>query len=155
MVRPSPVNKALLDTDVIINWLAKEEIPSGKKLWKAPYEIVKLTEAKKVESFISLLTLLEIRFVLRRKKKLTPFFIEQQVKELLNIFKVIIPDEVTLLRANKLQSQHILDPFDALLLALASTLENSILVSRDNDFLKIAKKHINVSSPDEFIQTLV
>ena len=153
MVKPSPANKVLLDTDVVINWLAEEKTPSGKELWKAPYEIVKLTESKRIESFISLLTLLEIRFVLRRKKKLSKSFIEQQIEELLNIFKVLIPDEITLLRANKLQSQHSLDPFDALLLSLSTTLENPVLISRDTSFLKVAKRYVGTSSPEELIKT--
>ena len=56
----------LLDTDVVVNWLAQEtETVSGRELWKAPYEIVKHVENKSVSGLISLTTLMEIRFLLR------------------------------------------------------------------------------------------
>lgn len=37
--------KVSFDTDVLLNWLCKEEDPNtGEKLWKAPYEILKMVE---------------------------------------------------------------------------------------------------------------
>ena len=61
--------KVLLDTDVVINWLVQEvETASAKELWKAPLEIVRRAEAGKLRALISLTTLLEIRFLLRREK---------------------------------------------------------------------------------------
>ncbi|MBI4654375.1 MAG: PIN domain-containing protein [Nitrospirae bacterium] len=66
------LKKVFLDTDVVINWLIKEaESVSGRELWKAPYAIVKLVESKTVLGMISLTTLMEIRYLLRRKKSYT------------------------------------------------------------------------------------
>lgn len=66
-------SKVLLDTDVVINWLVREkETVSGKELWKSPYEIVQRAETGALKALISLTTLLEIRFLLRRKKLFPP-----------------------------------------------------------------------------------
>jgi hypothetical protein len=64
--------RILLDTDVLVNWLIQEtETVSDKELWKAPYEIVRLIENNTVFGTISLTTLMEIRYLLRRKKSYT------------------------------------------------------------------------------------
>lgn len=59
-----------LDTDVLINWLAKEVDPkTGKELWKAPHKILKKIEAGELTGSTSIINLMEITFVLRRKKR--------------------------------------------------------------------------------------
>ncbi len=59
--------KLFFDTDVVINWLVKEtETSSDRELWQAPYEIIKLIENKAAAGMISLTTLMEIRYLLRR-----------------------------------------------------------------------------------------
>jgi hypothetical protein len=46
--------KVFLDTDVLINWLAKEVEPKGgKALWKASYQILKRIEGRKLAGFIT------------------------------------------------------------------------------------------------------
>lgn len=152
MAKASP-SRLLLDTDIVINWLSKEEI-KGQALWEAPYEIIKLSEIGKIDSSISLLSLLEVRFVLRRKKNYREALIEGHIEEILSILKVLIPDEVTLLRANKLQSQHPLDPFDSILLALATTMDSVIIVSRDASFLRIARKFIDAKTPEDIVELI-
>jgi hypothetical protein len=42
-------SNVFLDTDVILNWLTKEvDLNTGFKLWKCPYEIMKLIENKEI-----------------------------------------------------------------------------------------------------------
>jgi predicted nucleic acid-binding protein len=56
-----------LDTDVILNWLIKEvDQNTGFKLWKCPYEIMKLIEKNDIKAYTSITNIFEIRFVLRR-----------------------------------------------------------------------------------------
>jgi PIN domain nuclease of toxin-antitoxin system len=148
-------SKVLLDTDVVTNWLTEEiETGSGKELWKAPFEIVKLIEDKRISGLISLTTLLEIRYLLRRKKSYNDRQIEDDISKITGIFDVIIPDEITLLKANSLQSVHSLDPFDAIHLSVAVGLKPITVISRDREFINIAGNFINALTPEDFIRTI-
>lgn len=145
----------LLDTDVVVNWLVQEtETASGRELWKAPYEIVKQVENKSVSGIISLTTLMKIRFLLRRKKSYTIPQIENDISKLSAVFEVIIPDEINLLKANTIQAEHLLDPFDSIHLALCIGIKPVTLISRDKDFIKIAKKFISAKTPEELLKSI-
>jgi predicted nucleic acid-binding protein len=147
--------KILLDTDVVINWLIREtESVSEKELWKAPFEIVRLVENGTASGIISLTTLLEIRYLLRRKKSYTPLKIENDISKLTTILDVIIPDEINLLKANTLQSEYPLDPFDAIHLSICIGLKPITLISRDKDFIKISRNFINALNPEEYLYGL-
>ena len=48
--------KIFFDTDVLLNWLCKEEdLETGEKLWQAPYKILKMVEDGNLFGFTSLL----------------------------------------------------------------------------------------------------
>ncbi|MBI4706965.1 MAG: PIN domain-containing protein [Candidatus Omnitrophica bacterium] len=144
--------RLFLDADVVINWLIQEtETASGKPLWEAPYKIINLIENKAVTGIISITTLMEIRYLLRRKKSYTSQQVEDDISKLTSIFEVIIPDEINLLKANSLQAEHHLDPFDAIQLSLVTGLTPVILVSRDREFIQIAKQFITALTPEEFL----
>jgi len=146
--------RIFLDTDVVVNWLVREtESASGKELWKAPYEIVKLAEQQTVSALISLTTLMEIRYLLRRKKFFDTPQIEADLARVSAVFDVIIPDEISLLRANTLQTEHPLDPFDALHLSFAAGVKPVTLISRDADFIKIARSFVETATPEEFFKS--
>lgn len=148
-------NRVFLDTDVVVNWLIKEtETSSGKPLWEAPYRIIKLIEDKSVTGLISLTTLMEIRYLLRRKKSYTSRQIEDDISTLTSIFEVVIPDEINLLNANTLQAEHPLDPFDAIHLSLCVSMKPDFLISRDKEFVRLAKEFVTALSPEKFIQSL-
>lgn len=52
--------RIFLDTDVLINWLAKEMDPNtGFNLWRCPYEIIELIERGEIEGHTSLTTIFE------------------------------------------------------------------------------------------------
>jgi len=146
--------RIFLDTDVVVNWLLREtESVSGKELWKAPYEIVKLSELQTVSALISLTTLMEIRCLLRRKKFFDTPQIEEDLAKVSAVFDVIIPDETSLLRANTLQTEHPLDPFDAVHLSLAIGAKPVTLISRDGDFIKLARHFVETATPEEFLKS--
>lgn len=64
------MENTFFSSDVLLNWLCKEEDSNtGDKLWKAPYKILKIVESGNLFGFTSLINLMEIVFVLRRKKK--------------------------------------------------------------------------------------
>jgi predicted nucleic acid-binding protein len=149
------VKSIILDTDVIVNWLTQEvETVTGKDIWTAPYKIITKIEEKKLKGFISLTTILEIRFLLRRKKGLSEKEIASVIEDLVKIFEVGIPDEITLLRANRFQTKYPIDPFDAILLSFALTTKPYKLITRDTDFLKIATQFLPTSNPEDFISHL-
>jgi len=150
------LRRLFLDTDVVVNWLVKEvETASGKPLWEAPYKIIKLTESKAATAIISLTTLMEIRYLLRRKKSYTPQQVEDDISKLTSIFEVVIPDEINLLKANAFQTEHYLDPFDSIHLALCTSLNPDFLVSRDKEFIQIAKQFITALTPEKFLETSI
>jgi predicted nucleic acid-binding protein len=144
----------ILDTDVIINWLTKEqESKTGKELWKAPYEIISACEEGKLRGFICLTTLLEIRFLLRRKKGYIEVKIKEGIDKISYLLEVIVPGEIELIKANSLQTKNSLDPFDAILLASALTYKPDVsLISRDKKFIKIASQYIYTTSPESFLK---
>ena len=147
------LQRLFLDTDVVVSWLIKElETVTGKPLWEAPYEIIKLVESKAVTCMISLTTLMEIRYLLRRKKSYTPEQIEADISKLTSIFEVVIPDEINLLKAHSLQTEHYLDPFDSIHLALCISLSPDFLISRDKEFIQIAKQFMTALTPEEFLK---
>ncbi len=145
--------KLFFDTDVVVNWLVKEtETASGKELWKAPFKIIKLVESKDFIGMISLTTLMEIRYLLRRKKSYTNQQVEDDISKLTSLFEVIIPDEINLLKANTLQAEYHLDPFDAIHLSIVTGLKPITLLSRDKEFIRIANKLVNALSPEEYLK---
>lgn len=147
--------RILLDTDVVVNWLIQEtESVTGKALWNAPYEIIRLIENGAVAGIISLTTLMEIRYLLRRKKSYSSLQIEDDISKLTDVFDVVIPDEINLLKANTLQAEHPLDPFDAIHLSICIGLKPITLISRDRDFIRISKQFINALNPEEFLESI-
>jgi predicted nucleic acid-binding protein len=147
-------NRIFFDTDVIVNWLTKEtETISGRELWTAPYKIINHLDsgAGIREGFIPLTTVLELRYLLRRKKRYSVKQVEEDIGKITAFFEVVIPDTTDMLQASSLQSEHPLDPFDAIHLALCLSLKPVVLVSRDKEFLEISKKFISAYTPEDFL----
>jgi len=140
------------DTDILINWLTLEnESITGKSLWEAPAKIISLVENGSVNGVLCLTTILELRYVLHRKKHITREQIELLIKDLSNVFKIYPPDEISLLKSNKLQSAYLMDPFDAILLSFCIHFEYKTLITRDTGLSDIASEFIEVFTPEEFI----
>lgn len=98
--------KVFLDTDVLINWLAKEVEPGGgKTLWKAPYQVLKRIEAGKLTGFITLVNVMEIVFVLRRKKRWSEEQIARAARKVQRIpnLTVLVPTDADMIAAYNLQ----------------------------------------------------
>ena len=130
-----PTPTVWVDTDVLVNWLAKEEEPGGRELWRAPYALACAAEDGSCRAIASLTAILEMRFLLRRKKGWTESFVQSVLGRVAQIFSIEVPDEADLLRANHLQTGHPLDPFDAILLSCALSTEGAVLLTRDKKFL--------------------
>ncbi|MCK4437202.1 PIN domain-containing protein [bacterium] len=109
-----------------------------------------MIEAGKIKGLTCLTTLLELRYLLRRKKEYNEEQVETYISQIMSILEVIVPDEISLLRANRLQSENLLDPFDTILLSFSIGVRPATFISRDTDFLKIAKRFIEVAIPEDF-----
>lgn len=143
-----------LDTDVLINWIAQEvDKNSCFKLWKCPYEILKLVESDEIIAYTALTNVFEIRYVLRRKMKYSDDKIKNFLNDLFNNLQIEIPDSIDMLDANKLQDENPLDPFDAIGLSIVKAINSCILVSRDSDFIRLTENNnSNACVPEKFLQ---
>lgn len=145
-------DRVFFDTDVIVNWLSKElETTTGRNLWSAPYKILNLIENGKLKGFISLTTVMELRFLLKRAKRYSSKRIEKDIGRIISIFELVIPDAIDMLKASSLQTEYPLDPFDSIHLSMCLSLKPVVLISRDNSFLEIAKKLISANTPEDFL----
>ncbi len=150
--------KVFLDTDVILNWLCKEVTKEGETLWEAPYEILKRAEKEEIVLYTTLINIMEIRFVLRRKKRWTEREIEEVIRDLgeFDNFEIIIPGEIDLITGFNFQALYMLDPFDAIYLSAVDRIP-SFLVSRDRDFINIVNKikgKLTAFTPESFLETI-
>ena len=143
-----------LDTDVLINWIAQEvNKNSCFKLWKCPYEILKLVESDEIIAYTAMTNVFEIRYVLRRKMKYSDDKIKNFLNDIFNNIKIEIPDSIDMLDANKLQDENPLDPFDAIGLSIVKAINSCILVSRDSDFIRLTENsNSNACVPEKFLQ---
>lgn len=145
--------RVLIDSDVVINWLIKEkETSTGNDIWEAPHKIIEMAVSGNIVCYISIVSLLEIQHVMRRKKSISEKQIHDDIERITCQLEVLIPDEITLIQAFNLQKERPLDPFDSILLAQVIR-EEIILVSRDSAFLEeAAKKCISAFNPEDFLQ---
>lgn len=101
---------------------------------------------------------MEIRFVLRRRKKWNYSEIEKTLTDLqkINNFEVILPDATDMITGFNLQSKYGLDPFDAVYLGISVRLP-TLLVTRDKEFAKLANKAMKreiAFDPESFLQLI-
>jgi predicted nucleic acid-binding protein len=147
------MEKLILDSDVLLNWLTMElETASGRKLWVAPATILELGERRAITNLISLLSIFEIRYVLRRKKKADHKSIEKDLKAIRTIAEILPPAVEDLGMAERLQADYSLDPFDSIMLAQAIS-SGAILITRDIRFLDIAAAHATSLTPEQYIES--
>ena len=149
-----------LDTDVLINWLAKEVDPNtGEELWRAPLKILKEIEAGKISGFTSIINLMEIIFVLRRKKRWKDEEIISTIGRIREIpnFSVLIPTEADMISAYSIQTVFSLDPFNSIYYSISKR-RIDYIVSRDSDFISIvneAEKKTVAFTPEMFLKDML
>lgn len=149
------MEKLLIDSDVIINFLTQEtETASGRPLWTAPAAILELGEQEQLLNHVSLISVFETRFVLRRKRTWPDHEIERDLAFMQNFLQFITPDLPCLEQANRLQAEQPLDPFDSILLAQCIDL-SAVLISRDQKLLDIAANYIPAFTPERYIDYLL
>lgn len=132
------VTSVFLDTDVLINWLTKETDPqTHEHLWKAPHRIIKHIEGGKLQGYCSMITLMEIRFVLRRKKKWAEEEISQAINRMQTMknLTILVPTDTDVITGYNLLTTLPLGPFDAIYFGLQRTTPADHFVSRDKGLI--------------------
>jgi len=149
-----------LDTDVLINWLAKEVDPNtGEELWRAPLRILKEIEVGELSGFTSIINLMEIIFVLRRKKRWKDEKIISTIGRIREIpnFSVLIPTEADMISAYSIQTVFALDPFNSIYYSM-SRKRIDYIIPRDSDFISIvnsAEKRLVAFTPERFLKDVM
>ncbi|WP_424016952.1 type II toxin-antitoxin system VapC family toxin [Halorientalis pallida] len=117
--------KLLLDTNVLVAAVTNDTERSD-------LAIDLLNEAD--EPYVSVLNLMELRSVLSKKKQFERDRIDRIENRITARTTVTFPDASDMLEANRLQSETLLYPMDALVLAAAEAVD-ATLVSFDSELL--------------------
>jgi predicted nucleic acid-binding protein len=89
---------------------------------------------------------------LRRKKRYSEEKIKDGIETLFGTIEIEVPDSGDMLEANRLQSEQPLDPFDSIGLSII-LIKSAILISRDDEFIKLAKKlNVEAYTPEELLE---
>lgn len=118
--------KILLDTNVLV-----AAVTDDTERFDDAIEL--LNEAE--EPYVSVLNLMELRSVLSKKKRFESDRIDQIENRVTARTTVTIPDASDMMAANRIQSEALLYPMDALILTAAEAI-NATLVSFDGELVK-------------------
>ena len=122
--------RVLFDTNVLVATVTRDTGRSSEA-------IQLLDEAE--EPFVSVLSLMELRSVLSKKKQFERERIDAIEDRISARVTVSFPDASDMMAANRLQSETLLYPMDAMILSAAEALE-ATLVSFDSELLEHGAK---------------
>lgn len=117
--------KVLLDTNVLVAAVTNDTKRSDAA-------VALLNDASEV--YVSVLNLMELRTVLAKKKQFERERIDQIEKRITSRTTVTFPDASDMMAANQRQSEMLLYPMDALVLAAADAID-ATLVTFDRELL--------------------
>lgn len=144
-----------LDTDVLINWLVHEkESRTAKPLWPSVEQILYAVQSKKIKGATSIISIMELRSFLSRRTKIPKTQIEIQISRINSLLNILVPNDITILLANRIQSETELTPIDSIQVALAQENMPAMLISRDKELLRISKSYVKVATPEVFLTQL-
>jgi predicted nucleic acid-binding protein len=121
----------LLDTNIIV-----AAVTHDTKRTEAAIELLNTTN----EPYVSVLSLMELRSVLTKKKQFERDRIEQIESRVTSRTTITFPDASDMIAANQLQSETLLYPMDALILMAADAID-ATLVSFDAELIEHGAQH--------------
>jgi predicted nucleic acid-binding protein len=137
--------KVVLDTKPLIKLFAKEE---G---WETVQKILSKVEAEEIEAMISVVTLSEIYYkYLQEKRADLAKTRTEELRYAVYVGKLGINEEVAV-KAGEFKGKHNVTVADAFI-AAAAYFEDSIIISDDADFKRIAE--VKALTEEEFISHL-
>jgi predicted nucleic acid-binding protein len=123
--------KLLFDTNVLVAAVTRDSERSG-------VAIELLNDA--AEPYVSTLNLMELRSVLTKKKRFERSRIEQIENRITSRATVTLLDASDMVAANRLQSETLLYPMDAMILAATDAID-ATLVTFDGELLDHGAEH--------------
>lgn len=123
--------RLFLDTNVLVAAVTRDTE-------RSELAIELLNESQ--ETYVSTLNLMELRSVLTKKKQFERSRIEQIENRITSRVTVTLPDASDMVAANDVQSETLLYPMDAMILAAADAVE-ATLVTFDSELLEHAGMH--------------
>ncbi|RBI59945.1 VapC toxin family PIN domain ribonuclease [halophilic archaeon] len=123
--------KLLLDTNILVAAVTSDTDRSE--------DAVRLLNTAD-EVYVSVLSLMELRSVLTKKKQFERDRIDQIENRITSRATITFPDASDMMAANQLQSETLLYPMDALILAAANAID-ATLVSFDTELLEHGAEH--------------
>ncbi|WP_049931092.1 type II toxin-antitoxin system VapC family toxin [Halosimplex carlsbadense] len=123
--------KLLLDTNVLVAAVTRDTDRSEDAV-----ELLNEVD----EAYVSVLNLMELRSVLTKKKQFERDRIERIENRITTRATVTVPDASDMVAANQLQSETLLYPMDALVLAAADAVD-ATLVSFDSELIEHGAEH--------------
>ncbi len=134
-----------LDTCIWLNLFKKETGPEkNKPYWKSARNFIEKVEENNEKIIVSSIALKEIYFVARNKFKPIKDFLKES--ECVKIIKTY-PEDYDLARKWE-KEDNSLSFYDYIHIAIAKRL-NLNLITRDEELIIFAKKHVKVSKPEE------
>ena len=97
---------------------------------------------------------MELRSFLIRRMKIAKTRIETEINMLNSLLNILVPNDITILLANRIQTETALTPIDSIQVAIAHENMPAVLISRDKELLRIPKNYIKVSTPEGLLTTL-
>lgn len=122
--------KLLLDTNILVAAVTRDTKRSEAA-------ITLLNDAD--ETYVSVLNLMELRSVLTKKKQFDRERVDTIETRITARSTITFPDASDIIDANRLQSETLLYPMDALILAAADAID-ATLVSFDNELIEHGAK---------------
>ena len=118
--------RVLLDTNILVAAVTRDTDRSGEAI-----ELLDQVD----DSLVSVLSLMELRSVLSKKKRFERDRIEAIEKRVTSRMTVTFPDASDMMAANRLQSETLLYPMDAMILSAADAAD-ATLVSFDSELVE-------------------
>lgn len=139
-----------LDTDVLLNWLTHEnESRTGRPLWPSVEKILYAVQSKKVRGATSIISIMELRSFLIRRVKISKKQIETEIVRINSLLNIFVPNDITILLANRIQTETLLTPIDSIQVAITYENTPAMLITRDKELLRISKNYIKIIPPEE------
>ncbi len=139
-------NLFYVDTCIWLNLFKKEgDSTKGTPYWKLAEEFIEIKKDSKI--IVSTIILKELNFKLRNKFWLVEGFFKS--RDYIKIVKTG-PEDYNLARNIEGINKTILGFHDYLHITIAKRL-NAVLITRDKELIKTAKKYVEVKKPEELI----
>jgi len=97
---------------------------------------------------------MELRTFFRQRTKIAKAHIEREIVKINSLLNILVPNDITLLSANQIQTEVNLTPIDSIQVALVHENLPATLVSRDKELLQISKNFIPATTPEELLTSL-